>query len=73
MKNLEIGTKVRVQHPISKTWENTGVIVEVGSHRKYRIHLSTGKTIWRNRKFIRVHSISRGGIVIGVRFLGELV
>ena len=53
LKKLQIGTKVRLQNPIHKTWDKIGVIVAIGNNRKHMIKLPSGTTYWRNRRFIR--------------------
>jgi len=50
---LETGTKVRVQNPISKRWDKTAVIIDVGNRRNYRIKFESGRASWRNRRFLR--------------------
>jgi len=53
LKPLRVGTRVRIQDHVSKRWEHLGEIVGVGEHRKYRIKLPSGRTWWRNRRFLR--------------------
>ena len=37
----------------SKLWDRSGVVVDVGSHRKYFIRLPSGRILTRNRRFLR--------------------
>ena len=53
LPHLNIGTKVRMQHPVDKTWETSATIVKVGSFRNYLLKLPSGRTCWRNRRYIR--------------------
>jgi len=50
---LQIGQRVRLQDPVAKDWQNTGIIISVGRRRDYRVQLPNGKIYWRNRRFIR--------------------
>ena len=54
MKRLCEGDQVRVQDPVDKTWSRTAVIIKKGRFRKYLIEMSGGRTIWRNRKHLRL-------------------
>ena len=58
MKPIAIGTTVRIQHPIERTWETSATIVDVGKYRDYLVKLPCGQTYWRNRKFLRVRMIT---------------
>lgn len=53
LQNLKISQKVRIQDPLHKEWNLTGVIVGVGKYRDYLIKLNSGRTLWRNRKFLK--------------------
>ena len=55
MNPLQIGSEVRIQHPLDKTWETTATIVRVGKFRDYLLKLPSGKSYWRNRRFIMQH------------------
>ncbi|MFO0203429.1 MAG: hypothetical protein ACK528_09905, partial [Alphaproteobacteria bacterium] len=48
-----VGNHVLIQHPISKRWETTGVIVEVGPNRDYLVKTPAGRIFRRNRRFLR--------------------
>ena len=52
---LQIGQRVRLQDPVAKDWQNTGIIISVGRRRDYRVKLPNGKIYWRNRRFIRAN------------------
>ena len=45
-----VGNHVLIQHPISKLWKTTGVIVEVGPHRDYLVETLAGR-IYRRSSF----------------------
>ena len=48
-----VGNHVLIQHPISKLWKTTGVIVEVGPHRDYLVETLAGRIYRRNRRLLR--------------------
>ena len=50
---LALGSHVDVQHPVTKLWSRSGVVVDVGRHRDYQIKLPSGRLLRRNRRFIR--------------------
>jgi len=52
---LRIGTRVRIQDPITKLWSATGVVVAIGQRRDYYVKLPSGRVYWRNRRFLRIH------------------
>jgi len=50
---IEVGQKVFVQHPISKLWDQEGIIISMHENgRSYEIQISD-KVYRRNRRFIR--------------------
>ena len=54
LQPISIGTKVLVQHPISKRWDRKAVILSIlESGRSYEIKYSDGKLTRRNRRFLR--------------------
>ena len=53
LPNLKCGMSVRIQHHLSKRWDRVGIIVSVGNYRNYLVKLPSGRTYWRNRKFLR--------------------
>ena len=59
LSKLVIGTPVtsfhasNQQNDKSKLWDRSGVVVDVGSHRKYFIRLPSGRILTRNRRFLR--------------------
>jgi len=53
LKPLKIGTQVRIQNSSSKRWDRTGEIIGKGKNRDYRIKMASGRTYWRNRRFLR--------------------
>ena len=54
LASLPIGENVRVQDPISKRWDKVGVVVEAGPSRAYMVKTQAGRTLRRNRRFLRV-------------------
>ena len=50
---LEVGTEVRLQHPLSKLWSGVGVVMrKLKSGRSYEV--KTGdRVLWRNRRFLK--------------------
>ncbi len=53
LKELSIGQKVRVQHPLSKKWNVMGEVIDKMEHRPtYTIQTDT-KTLKRNRRYLR--------------------
>ena len=55
-KNLEefqINGKVRIQNEETNKWDRIGKIIEIGKFRKYKIEMSNGRKLWRNRRFLR--------------------
>ncbi|MEL6805024.1 MAG: transposase family protein, partial [Bacteroidota bacterium] len=51
---LVTGQQVVIQNPFTKRWDQTGTIIGVLPHRKYRITLkSTANTTYRNRRFLK--------------------
>lgn len=52
---LKIGNYVDIQDHATRLWASTGVIVAVGHRRDYLIRLSSGRILWRNRRFLRLH------------------
>ena len=52
---LTIETHVDVYNHTSNCWDRPGVIEGVGSRRDYLVKLGSGRTWWRNRRFLRPH------------------
>ena len=50
---LKIGSHVSVQSRQTGLWDHSGVVVAIGTHRAYLIKLPSGRTLWRNRRFLR--------------------
>ncbi|XP_065190755.1 uncharacterized protein LOC135821686 [Sycon ciliatum] len=50
---LRIGCRVDLQDPRSKLWHTSGVIVAVGRNRDYLVKVPSGRTYWRNHRFLR--------------------
>ena len=57
LRPLTVGCKVRVQDPITKVWDRSGLVVEFRGHRQYLIRLDgSGRVSLRNRKHLKVCS-----------------
>ena len=53
-RSLAVGTRVRVQDPLTKLWPNCGEIVATNPvGRSYHVRLDSGTTMIRNRCYIR--------------------
>ena len=50
---LSPGDRMLLQHPHSKLWATSGVIVEVGPNRDYLIKTTSGRIFRRNRRLLR--------------------
>ena len=54
---LQPGSKVRIQNPLTKLWDSVGIIQKIEVYgRSYSVLLDNGKTIRRNRRFLRAVS-----------------
>ena len=53
LKHLHIGQRVLLQDPKTGLWDRSGVIVGIGSQRDYLARLPSGRTYWRNRRYLR--------------------
>ena len=54
LQPLSINQKVLVQNPITKSWDDQGLITKVRPlGRSYEILMDSGKTILRNRTLLR--------------------
>ena len=47
-------TKLRVQDHTTKLWDKQGIIISIGKNRDYRIEMTSGRKLWRNRKFVKL-------------------
>ena len=50
---LRIGLRVDLKDPRSKLWSSSGIIVALGRNRDYLVKVPSGRTYWRNRRFLR--------------------
>ena len=58
LPRLQVGQRVLIQHPQTKLWDSTGEILEVHlPGRSYSISTDAGKTIRRNRRFLKPTSL----------------
>ncbi len=61
LDKLEIGDIVRCQHMITKKWDLVAEVVEVDSReRSYRIRSETGRLYWRNRRYLKKYTPTKG-------------
>ena len=52
LPSFQIGTPVLVQNDRTKLWDRSGIVVDVGAHRKYFVRLPSGRILTRNRRFL---------------------
>ena len=53
IQSPSLGSPVAVQHPDSRRWEQLGTVVGLGRRRDVLVKLPSGRTLWRNRRFVR--------------------
>ncbi|CAB4055832.1 unnamed protein product [Lepeophtheirus salmonis] len=53
-KPISIGSKVWIQDPTSKIWDRTATVQGKKKDREYLLLLPSGRTLCRNRRFIRI-------------------
>ena len=53
LRPLRVSQQVLLQDPKTGLWDRTGTIVGVGNRRDYLIRLPSGRTYWRNRRYLR--------------------
>ena len=53
LNKLKIDDNVRVQNEETNKQDRKGTIIELGEFRKYKILLANGRSICRNRRFLR--------------------
>ena len=53
LPEFAVGTKVNLQDNRTGRWNITGTIVDVGRNRAYLVKKEDGRSVWRNRRFIR--------------------
>lgn len=49
---VSVGSRVRIQNPTSKLWDRVRN-VSIGRSRDYRVKLTSGRILWRNRRHFR--------------------
>ncbi|CAB4064044.1 unnamed protein product [Lepeophtheirus salmonis] len=54
LKPIRIGSKVWIQDPTSKIWDWTATVQGKKQDREYLLLLPSGRTLCRNRRFIRI-------------------
>ena len=55
LPSFAMGHHVNIQDHRSGLWDRSGTIVGIGRNRDYLIKLRSGRTYWRNRRFLRTH------------------
>ncbi len=50
---LDQGDHVKVQDPKTKLWDKVGLVLSSGRNRDYHVVTDSGKSYWRNRRFLR--------------------
>ena len=55
LPELSVGDAVRIQNPVTKRWDRTGVVTRLlRSIRQYTVRLDgSGRLVMRNRRFLR--------------------
>ena len=53
LPEIKVGTNVAIQNPSTKRWDAYGIIIHIGQHRQYHVKMTNGRTLIRNRRFIR--------------------
>ena len=56
LRPIPTGTPVRIQHPLSKLWDTTGIVIS-SDKRDYQVKTTSGRTYRRNRRFIRPYKL----------------
>ena len=54
LKPIPINSPVRVQDHTKKLWDKQGTIISIGKNRDYHIEMTSGRKLWRNRKFVKL-------------------
>jgi len=58
LPTLNEGQRVYIQHPVTKKWIESGVIVGFGKNtREYVVRRSNGRTCVRNRRYLRPQEV----------------
>ena len=53
LRSLRVSQQVLLQDPKTGLWDRTGTIAGLGNRRDYLIRLPSGRTYWRNRRYLR--------------------
>ena len=53
LPDINIGSNVAIQNPITKRWDIYGVVTEIGPYSCYHIKTASGHVLVRNRHFLR--------------------
>ena len=53
LPGLRIGAHVSIQDRTTGLWDKRATIIGIGQSRDYLVKLPSGRTLWRNRRFLR--------------------
>ena len=67
LPELKSGTRVCVQNPSSGAWDSYGTVIDSRESGSLVLDLDNGKTVTRNRRFLRPTMIRRPGATSGSR------
>ena len=60
LKPIPVNSSVGVQNHLTKLWDLRGHVVAVSRNRDYRVKMSSGRKLWRNRRFIKLDTAIDG-------------
>ena len=60
---LHPGDNVRIQDPTSKRWDKVAIVMGQGKSRDYIVRTTTGRVMWRNRRFLRTIPAPKSEVV----------
>lgn len=53
LPDILVGSKVTIQHPITKSWDTYGTVIEVNAHCRYHVKTQNGRVFIHNRHFLQ--------------------
>ena len=59
LRPIPAGTPFRIQHPLTKLLDTTGVVISSDAKRDYQVRTTSGHVYRRNRRFIRPDKLPR--------------
>ena len=60
LKPIPVNSSVGVQNHLTKLWDLRGHVVAVSRNRDYCVKMSSGRKLWRNRRFIKLDTAIDG-------------